>query len=408
MCCTGEIPTASRRISATAPLPVNLQESRGTKQDYQKRYEHFTTFLTNLQATTAWLRIRRKTMVTTKEANETPKKCHFTVAQDELTLLWGVSGEITNLEDKLRSLRDYLADAERRRITDKSVQGWVRKLKDVMYDATDILDLCHLKAFGRSQQVDVGCLNPLLFCLRNPVFAHDIGSRIKALNARLDAICKSAKAFSFLKLEAYEDMAAPRRSSTADRKTDPVLDRSGVVGEKIEEDTRALVKRLTNIKPAMNITVVAVVGTGGIGKTTLAKKVFNDEAIQERFDKKIWLSVTQEVNDVELLKTAIKSVGGRGAGDSNNKSLLVPALVDAIRGKSFFLVLDDVWEEERAWHGLLKAPFSHGAAGSRVVVTTRHDTVARGMQAVYPFHHVDKLSPQDAWNCPLKMPGSVK
>uniref|UniRef100_A0A0E0BME6 NB-ARC domain-containing protein n=1 Tax=Oryza glumipatula TaxID=40148 RepID=A0A0E0BME6_9ORYZ len=99
--------------------------------------------------------------------------------------------------------------------------------------------------------------------------------------------------------------------------------------------------------------------------TTLAKKVFNDETIQEAFDKKIWLSVTQEVNEVELLRTALKSAGA-GAGDArdSNKTLLVPALVDAIRNKRFFLVLDDVWSE-RAWDKLLKAPFSHGAAGSR-------------------------------------------
>nr|ALO70181.1 NBS-LRR-like resistance protein [Oryza sativa] len=329
------------------------------------------------------------------------------VAKDEVNPLFGVSGEIATLHDKLRILKDYLADADRRRITDQGVQGWVTKLKHAMYDATDILDLCHLKAMQRqrgggssSSSNPVGCLDSLLFCLRNPLFAHDIGSRIKALNTRLDAICKSAAAFSFLKLEAYEDMAAPRRFSATDRRTDPVLgkERSGVVGEKIEEDTRALVQRLTNGNTAMTtIMVVAVVGTGGIGKTTLAKKVFNDETIQKAFHKKIWLSVTEDENEVELLREAIKSAGGgSGAGDardSNSKSLLV----DAIRNKRFFLVLDDMWSD-RAWWNLLREPFSHGAVGSRVLITTRHDDVARGMQAVRPFHHVHKLYPRDAWS----------
>uniref|UniRef100_A0A0D9XHK2 AAA+ ATPase domain-containing protein n=1 Tax=Leersia perrieri TaxID=77586 RepID=A0A0D9XHK2_9ORYZ len=329
------------------------------------------------------------------------------VSQDELTLLLGVSGEIDNLEDKLCSLKKLLADAERRRITDQSVQGWVRRLKATMYDATDILDLCHLKATtAQYRSFDIGCLNlnPLLFCLRNPLFAHDIGSRIKALNAKLDAICNSAAAFSFLKLEVYEDVtAAARRSRPVDRKTDPVLERSAIVGEKIEDDTRILVERLTNIKDqkVAMIVVVAIVGTGGIGKTTLAKKVFNDEAIQERFDKKIWLSVTQDLNDTELLRTAIKSVSVGGGGSDttpdSDRSLLVPALVNAIRDRKFFLVLDDVWSE-RAWNNLLKAPLSHGAAGSRVLITTRHDDVARGMQAIHPFHHVDKMSREVAWS----------
>nr|AAT93869.1 hypothetical protein [Oryza sativa Japonica Group]AAV31313.1 hypothetical protein [Oryza sativa Japonica Group] len=287
------------------------------------------------------------------------------VAKDELNLLFGVSLEIATLHDKLRILKDYLADADRRRITDLSVQGWVTKLKHTMYDATDILDLCHLKAMQRG--------------------GGSSSSSDPALNARLDAICKSAATFSFLKLESYEDMVAPRRFSVANRRTDPVLEQSAVVGEKIKEDTRALVRRLTDGKHKKQDAVMVV-----------AMKVFNDEAIKEASDKKIWLSVTQDVNEVNLLRTAIKSVGGASDGRESNKSLLVLALVDAIRDKRFFLVLDDVWSE-RSWDNLLKAPFSHGAAGSHLLITTRHDEVTQRMEAMQPFHHVDKLYPQYAW-----------
>lgn len=54
------------------------------------------------------------------------------MAADEVGMLFGVTGEIDSLQDKLESLRDYLADAERKRITDRRVQGWVTKLKGVM------------------------------------------------------------------------------------------------------------------------------------------------------------------------------------------------------------------------------------------------------------------------------------
>lgn len=53
--------------------PLWFRYQQVVNKDYQQRYEHFTTFLTNLQATTAWLRIKRKTMMTTKEASEIPK-----------------------------------------------------------------------------------------------------------------------------------------------------------------------------------------------------------------------------------------------------------------------------------------------------------------------------------------------
>ncbi|KAG2555997.1 hypothetical protein PVAP13_8NG042603 [Panicum virgatum] len=60
--------------------------------------------------------------------------------------------------------------------------------------------------------------------------------------------------------------------------------------------------------------------------------------------------------------------------------------------------MDDVWEHQ-AWEDVLQTPFvsSTLAHGSRVLVTTRHATVARGMMAMKPYHHVNKLDPEDAW-----------
>lgn len=321
------------------------------------------------------------------------------VAKDEAGMLLGVSGEIKKLDGNLQFLKDYLADAEKKRITDKHVEGWVRKLKEVMYQATDILELCQLKAMERGASVDLGCCNPLLFCLRNPLFAHDIGSRIKKLNQRLDDICETGAKFNFIKLEAYRDRrAAPPPAS---RTTSPVSERFGVVGEKIEEDTLALVEVLTKegetVRAVNNILVVAIVGVGGIGKTTLARNIFNDETIQEKFDKKIWLSVKQNFNQAELLSTAIKEAGGDHYV-TQDRSLLEQTLFHVIREKKFFVVLDDMWSEsERAWNDFLLAPFSHGAQGSRVLVTTRDGGVARGMKATH-LHRVNKLGPDDAWS----------
>jgi hypothetical protein len=246
---------------------------------------------------------------------------------------------------------------------------------------------------------DMGCLNPLLFCMRNPLHAHDIGSRIKILYHKLDDISKRAGSFNFINLNTYREPMT--QHPTTDRTTYPLLERSSVVGEKIEDDTRTVVEMLTNevdINKSDSITVVAIVGVGGIGKTTLGKKVFNDELMQAKFAKKIWLCITQDFNEIELLRKAIIAVSGElpghGAGD---KGLLVQALADAIKDKKIFLVLDDMWATS-VWNNLLKIPFSHCTPSSRVLITTRHDTVARGMKAMYPYYHVDKLGTEDAWS----------
>ncbi|XP_048557512.1 putative disease resistance protein RGA3 [Triticum urartu] len=322
------------------------------------------------------------------------------MASEDIAMMIGVSSEIKELGVKLGDLKNVLADADRRTITDKSVRGWVEELKRAMYQATDIIDLCQLKIMEQGPSTDMGCLHALLFCIRNPLHVHDIGTRIKNLNQKLDDICKWGGSFNFIKLEAYQDRKATRSLAT-DRKTDSLMERSGAVGEKIEEDTRALVEVLTREvagDKVDHLMVVAIVGVGGIGKTTLCKKVFNDEAIEGKFAKKIWLSITRDFNDVELLSTAITAAGGDlpRVGGARDKALLVVALMNAIKDKKIFLVLDDMWGVSE-WDKLLMTPFSYGGPGSRVLITTRHDTVARSMKVVY-CHHVDKLGPIDAWS----------
>ncbi|KAM3197365.1 hypothetical protein ACQJBY_072806 [Aegilops geniculata] len=333
-------------------------------------------------------------------------------------MLLGVSGEIDQMGDKLHDLKIFLADADRRNITDESVQEWVGQFKRAMYEAADILDLCQLKAMESGpepanlgclnpllvcMQDYTGCFNPLLFCMRNPFYAHEIGTRIMALNQRLDAIKERSTSFNFINLRSYEDHSSKVDDSlhgNHSRETSGELDRSGVVGEKIKEDTRALVAQILQTRKEVNnnIMVVAIVGVGGIGKTTLAQNVFNDEAIQGKFSKKIWLSVNQNFRDAELLRRVISEAGGDHRLAGGAKATLQRTLKDTLNGHKTLLVMDDVWNHE-TWERVLKIPLVNAvASGSRVIITTRDEGVARGMIATCPYHQVGILAPDDAWS----------
>ena len=167
------------------------------------------------------------------------------MAKEEVHLLLCVPDEIKKMGMKLGDLKRFLADADKRNISDESVKSWVRELRNAMYDATNILDLCQLKAMEQGRSCDMGCFNPLLFCMRNPLHAHDIGNRIKSLNERLDDIEKRSKTFNFINLASYEDNTKKVESSLRARRETTGEDELGVVGEKIEEDTRNLVDLLT-------------------------------------------------------------------------------------------------------------------------------------------------------------------
>ncbi|VAI82182.1 unnamed protein product [Triticum turgidum subsp. durum] len=326
-------------------------------------------------------------------------------AADEVGTMLGVSGEIDKMGEKLRDLKNFLADADRRNIIDETVREWVGQLKRAMYGATDILDLCQLKSMERGPTTgNVGCLNPLLSCMRNPIHAHEIGTRIKKLNQRLDTIKERSAAFNFINFRSFEDCHSSYVSAShhgnPSRETVGDFDRSAVVGEKIEEDTRALVAQImqTGKEVDNDIMLVAIIGVGGIGKTTLAQKVFNDKAIQGEFSKKIWLSVNQNFGEVALLRRAIIEAGGDAQPAGNAKAMLHQSLKNALIGHKTLLVMDDVWDHG-AWDGVLKIPFLNAVAScSRVLITTRDEGVARGMIARWPYHHVDTLLPEDAWS----------
>ncbi|KAI5011836.1 hypothetical protein ZWY2020_015075 [Hordeum vulgare] len=351
------------------------------------------------------------------------------MGEEKIHMLLGVSHEINKLQGNVETLRNLLTDAERRRITDKSVQAWVSKLKSAMYEADDILDLCQLEAMDRQDKQHsnglclrlqeklpfLGCLGdklqgilqPLLFCVKNPGFANEVGSRIKNLNCELVTIGKGVAGFNFnIDLGSYEERRRPLTSSAHPRRENAQFVESDHVGSQIKRNTEELVQKLIatgrHDHGSNNIVkMVAIVGQGGIGKSTLAKKVFASEAIKEEFKIKIWLSITQQFTKVDLLRAAISQAGGKHRENNDDETLLVQALTHALSKKKFLVVLDDVWNQE-AWDCVLRVPvFNAGCEqpGSGVLVTTRNEDVVRSMGAF--ILRVNILNDEDAW-CLLK------
>jgi hypothetical protein len=347
------------------------------------------------------------------------KKMITDLAEEELSMLLGVEREIQKLNGNLVYLQDYLTDADRKRITDKSVQAWVGKLKDVMYEATDILELCQLEAMERPQERPAGggssnrssclgghmkkklqsCFQPLLFCIRNPVFAHETGSRIKKLNEELDTIRKDATKLNFINLGSYQERRKLINTAHPRNKTTSGFNQSEAVGENIEEDTEHLVQKLI-AHDGRDFKVMAIVGQGGIGKSLLAKKIFASDAIKEEFKIRIWLSVTQHFDKVELLRSAITHAGGKH-NEEKDESILERTLAEALSENKFLLVLDDVWSDT-AWKDILQVPVANASCtqpGSRVLVTSRKEDAVRRMGASSGYLlRVRKLEDEDAWS----------
>ncbi|KAG1347803.1 putative disease resistance protein RGA3 [Cocos nucifera] len=316
------------------------------------------------------------------------------LAKEEVDMLLGVPGEIKKLQNNLRKIGKVLIHAERKRIDDKAVDDWLKELQDVMYDADDLLDLCRIEVDKRSEGSSSNSLVrfslPFFSRIRKLPVDHEIGTKIRELNKRLEDIWRWR---SELNLElTFPDMQ--RVTSQKSRNTSPVAE-IDIVGSEIKEHTQSLVDLLIKDDRRRNIHVFAIVGTGGIGKTTLAKRIYNDRRIQEEFSVKKWVCVSQDFDDIILLKDIYDGTKDDLAGDQSRSSL-EPKVERSLGGKKLFLVLDDVWTA-KVWCELLCNTLKSCAAGSRILLTTRNEQIARQMLAV-DIRRVNKLSVEDGWS----------
>ncbi|KAL1146360.1 hypothetical protein V6Z11_A11G366500 [Gossypium hirsutum] len=136
--------------------------------------------------------------------------------------------------------------------------------------------------------------------------------------------------------------------------------------------------------------VLSIVGMGGMGKTTLAQLVYNDATINESFDHKAWVCVSDNFDAVNITRTILKPIGSN-PGEENDLNLLQVKLKEKLSGKRFLLVLDDIWNENNSAWPILRSPFG---AGTSIIVTTRLQIVSSIVDPLKAFH-LDKLSNDD-------------
>ncbi|XP_072064558.1 putative disease resistance RPP13-like protein 1 [Arachis hypogaea] len=142
------------------------------------------------------------------------------------------------------------------------------------------------------------------------------------------------------------------------------------VGRDKERDT--IVKLLLDDANDGDLSVIPIVGMGGIGKTALAKLVYNDDRVQQKFHVKAWVSVGEEFDVLMVTKAVIEKTCSPCY--SNDLDTTQNHLKNALARKNFLVVLDDVWSSNReAWESFL-SPFECGSEDGKILVTTRLDT----------------------------------
>jgi Leucine-rich repeat (LRR) protein len=299
---------------------------------------------------------------------------------------------LEKLKITLLTVTALLNDAEEKQFHSPAVEKWLQMTKDALYDAEDILDelatealKCKVEAESQASQNQVWSWN-----LISTPSSRGIESKLKNIIEKLELIAK------YKEVLGLKDSIGGRSSGIKQRlPTTSLVDETCVYGR--DHDKGLIMDLLLREAPSMNkIGVVPIVGMGGIGKTTLAQIVYNDERVKRHFDLRIWVCVSDQFDVVRVTKTIFRSVTWENT-DLNDLNLLQVSLKEKLVGKRFLLVLDDVWNKRNNDWDLLWKPLKTGARGSKILVTTRNRDVASSMGTV-PAHHLRGLSSDDCWS----------
>ena len=297
---------------------------------------------------------------------------------------------LRQLETTLLAFQAVLDDAEVKQINNLAVKQWLDELKDAILDAEDLLNQISydsLRCKMENTQAET-ITNQVRNFLSSPFksFYGEINSQMKIMCERLLLFAQQR---DILGLQTVSGRVSRRTPSSS------LVSESFMVG-RTDDKQKLMDMLLSQRDTCINIDIVAILGMGGVGKTTLAQLLYNDKEVQEHFDLKAWACVSEDFDILRVTKTLLESITSR-SWESNNLDFLRVELKKNLREKRFLFVLDDMWNQSyNDWDELI-SPFVNGITGSRVIITTRQQKVA-DVAHTFPIHKLDPLSDEDCWS----------
>ncbi|XP_015169820.1 putative disease resistance RPP13-like protein 3 [Solanum tuberosum] len=204
----------------------------------------------------------------------------------QVSLLTSLRDEITWLRNELLFIQPFLKDAELKQCADHRVVQWVFEINSIANDAVAILETYSFEAGKRASYLKAcACI-----CRKEKKF-YNVAKEIKSLKKRIMDISRKRETYGITNINSNAGEGPSNQVATLRRTTSYVDDHDYIfVG--FQDVVQNLLAELLKAEPRRS--VLSIYGMGGLGKTTLARKLYTSPNIASSFPTRSWICVSQE------------------------------------------------------------------------------------------------------------------
>ncbi|XBI50404.1 hypothetical protein VPH35_113814 [Triticum aestivum] len=301
-----------------------------------------------------------------------------TLLGDEYKRFKGVRGEIKSLSSELTAMEAFLLKMSEEEDPDVQDKVWMNEVRELSYDMEDSID-DFMQSVGSEDTKPDGFLEKMknsLGKMGKMKARRRIGNEIGDLKKQIIEVAERNARY-----KAHEAFSKAKNTTIDPRALAIFQHASELVG--IDEPKAELIKLLTQgVSTQEKIKLVSIVGSGGMGKTTLANQVYED--LKGEFQCQAFISVSRNPEMMNIMRTIFSEVSGKDYANTEAGSIqqLISKIADFLADKRYFVVVDDIWDVD-TWH-VLKHAFPVKSSGSIIITTTRINDVAESCRST-PF-----------------------
>ncbi|XP_078161624.1 disease resistance protein RPP13-like [Carex rostrata] len=316
---------------------------------------------------------------------------------EEAFFLYGVRDKVERVQRDLTWIQSFLKEADAKCHKNERVKTWVNEIQEAGYLIEDVLEKFLVEVGGGRRE---GLCNKLKMIGKMPmklISEHKVGSEIDKIQKRLSEIKDNKEKYG---LDLEETSSGASVEQPIRPFFNPDIDEMEVVG--FDKEKKTIVNQLIDPKDTRRA-VISIVGAGGSGKTTLAKKVYKSDEVKRHFGISMWLTISQQYKLIDILMTMLEKIRKVDDSERQNKreDYFLTELNNSLRERKYLVVLDDLWSSNNIWTQL-QAALPNANNGSRVLITTRFINLAEEADIISIPHKIEPLNEDESKHLLLK------